>query len=509
MGNWPPLVLSVLKLEKEVENLKGKIFIFLHTKNQYSTQFNEEHMKRFILYGMLVISAASLALMGFQCSSAEMTSAKLYIQRKEFTNAEVQLVKEVSKNPKNEEAWYMLGQIRLELKNYKGMKDAFIKAKEAGSKFKKEIDGLLISVWGIQIFNKGIEALNNAQDSSDYDHAIELFTLANYVMPESTANQQNLGLAYYRKGDFESAIPPLVIAIEKSKSLLAIRLLSGIYLLRATELKTKFTEQNRAAIDEMKNLGMIKEKMKALDVKYFIGEPNSVDKETKGKGKKAVVVKETWKYTKFNLTVVIEDELVTAVKYSPPYTAPIDSLNHTLSLVEYGKAIEVLKKGNVSFPEDAEISENLMNAYIGAERNTEARVLLDDRVKKYPDSKYDHYNLGVFLLKDNKYEESVNQFKTVLAIDPEFSSATYNLAATYVNWGVSEQERLKKEKKEDDKSYQEKFKLAAPFLEKVIEDKPNDVQIWELLGQVYANLGNAEKANAAYKKADDIRMGKK
>ena len=149
-----------------------------------------------------------------------------------------------------------------------------------------------------------------------------------------------------------------------------------------------------------------------------------------------------------------------------------------------------------------------MNAYIGAERNVEARVLLDDRVKKYPDSKYDHYNLGVFLLKDNKYEESVNEFKAVLTIDPEFSSATYNLAATYVNWGVAEQERLKKEKKEDDKSYQEKFKLAIPFLEKVIEAKPNDVQILELLGQVYANLGNVEKANAAYKKADDIRQGK-
>jgi len=464
-------------------------------------------MKKFIVYGMLIISAVSLALMGFQCSSAEMTSAKLYLNRKEYDNAEAQLLKEVSKNPKNEEAWYLLGQIRFELKNYSGMKDAFVKAKEVGVKFKKEIDIQTVATWG-RLFNQGVEELNKAEDSTGFNAAIETYKLAMYVMPESTINHQNLGLAYYRKGDFDNAIPSLTIALDNANSLFSIKILSGIYLMRAGELKTKFTEQNRTAIDEMRNLGQVREKIKAVDVKYFIGEPNSIDKETKGKGKQAVVIKETWKYTKFNLSVVIEEDVVTSVKYATPYSAPIDSSSHKLSLKEYDKAIDVLVKGSASYPEDAEISESLMNSYIGAERNAEARVLLNDRVKKYPDSKYDHYNLGVFLLKDNKYEESVNEFKTVLAIDPEFSSATYNLAATYVNWGVSEQERLKAAKKEDDKTYQEKFKLAIPFLEKVIEGKPNDVQIWELLGQVYANLGNVEKANSAYKKADDIRQGK-
>jgi predicted Zn-dependent protease len=148
-----------------------------------------------------------------------------------------------------------------------------------------------------------------------------------------------------------------------------------------------------------------------------------------------------------------------------------------------------------------------MNAYIGADLNDEARVLLNDRVKKYPDSKFDRYNLGVFLLKDNKYEESINEFKAVLQIDPAFSSAIYNLAATYVNWGVAIQDRLKNEGKEGDKSYQEKFRLAIPYLEKVVEEKPNDIQIWELLGQVYANLGQADKAKTAYDKADAIRQG--
>jgi Flp pilus assembly protein TadD len=160
------------------------------------------------------------------------------------------------------------------------------------------------------------------------------------------------------------------------------------------------------------------------------------------------------------------------------------------------------------FPDDQELSESLMNAYIGAERNIEARALLDERVRKYPDSKYDHYNLGVFLLKEDKFEGAVHSFREVLRIDSTFSAAIYNLAAAYVNWGVAEQARLKKEGKDDDKSYQEKFKLAIPYLNKVTEEKPNDVQIWELLGQVYANLGDAAKAKDAYDKADAIRQGK-
>lgn len=463
-------------------------------------------MKKHIIYGMLIISALSLALMGFQCSSAEITSAKLYIQRKDFSNAEAQLMKETAKNPKNEEAWFLLGQVRFEMKDYKGMKDAFVKASEAGIKFKKEISQQTVAVWA-RLFNDGVEKINKAEDPAGFDAAIESFNQAIYVMPDSVVNYQNLGLAIYRKGDLDGAIAPLTLAFEKANSIYAIRILTSIYMTRATDYKYKFVEQNRDAIEEGKNIGQIRDRMKAADVKYFIGKPTSVKEEKKGRGRNAVVVKEEWTYEKFNMVVTVEGDVVTKVNFSVPFAPKIDSTNYFLSKKEFEKAIAILKRGSAAFPEDPEISESLMNAYIGADLNDEARVLLNDRVKKYPDSKFDRYNLGVFLLKDNKYEESINEFKAVLQIDPAFSSAIYNLAATYVNWGVAIQDRLKNEGKEGDKSYQEKFRLAIPYLEKVVEEKPNDIQIWELLGQVYANLGQADKAKTAYDKADAIRQG--
>ncbi|NUN70058.1 MAG: tetratricopeptide repeat protein [Bacteroidetes bacterium] len=178
------------------------------------------------------------------------------------------------------------------------------------------------------------------------------------------------------------------------------------------------------------------------------------------------------------------------------------------NLFRYQEALECYDQAIALNPNDSDLFINRGITLDNANRNDEARALLDERVRRYPDNKYDRYNLGVFLLKDNKFEGAVNEFKAVLAIDPAFSSAVYNLAATYVNWGVAEQEELKKAGKEDDKSYQAKYKEAIPFLEKVIEEKPNDVQILELLGQVYANLGMADKAKAAYDKADAVRQGK-
>ncbi len=477
-------------------------------------------IKSLLIWGIVGITLSSMVITGFQCSSAEVTSAKLYITRKEFQSAEAALMKETQKNAKNEEAWLLLGKVRLELKNYKGMKDAFVEVLKIAPTHKKEIDAITISIWG-GLFNKGVDYINKAVDTLEYyDNAIDAFTMAMYVIPDSLINQRNLGLAYYRKSDalrakmrpqeaeeaLQMSVEPLTISFEKAKDVMACRLVSEIYSVKASDLKSKFMEVNHDAFAAVKNIESIHEKMKAIDVKLYLGQPTTVNKPEPPKGKKKSD-KEEWIYSQYNLTVSVENDLVVSVTSN--YKANIDSTLFHEAVAQYNKAIEILKKGQAAFPEDPLISENLMNSYIGAERNAEAHTLLEERVKKYPESKFDHYNLGVFQLKDLKYENAVEQFHAALKIDSAFSAARYNLAATYVNWGVAEQERIKKSGKEDDVSYKEKYKSAVPYLEQVIASKPDDIQMLELLGQVYANLGQADKATEMYKKADDIRSGKK
>src|SRR3989338_5821409 len=122
-------------------------------------------MKIILRWSIIAVVVAAIVTTGFQCSSAELTSAKLYIQRKDYQNAIKQLEKEVEKNPKSEEGYYLLGQVRHELREYAGMKEAFDKALSIGTLHQKEIQATRLSVWG-RLFNEGVEAINKASDSS-------------------------------------------------------------------------------------------------------------------------------------------------------------------------------------------------------------------------------------------------------------------------------------------------------------------------------------------------------
>ncbi len=466
-------------------------------------------MKLLLQLGIVAVVLATIVTTGFECASSEMTSAKLYIQRKEYDNAKTQLLKEVAKNPKNEEAYYLLGkEIQYLQGDYRGMKASFDSALAIAPTHKKEIQLLTLSAWG-KLYNQGVDEINRAIDTSAYlEKAIATFSTAVAVLPESLLTRRTLGLAYLRNDDMPNATAQFTIAFEQGKDTLSAKLLGRIYLDSGNVLKAKFLSAHREEYESVKNLASIHERIKTADVSYLLGD--SLIKISKPQKPKRGDTKETWRIEKYHLTLSVEDDLVTKLKYDgdKPYAPQIDSTEFKAAIEQFNKAVAVMKKAQAMFPEDADISESLMKAYIGAEREEEARILLMERVKKYPDSKIDHYNLGVFLLKDSSFSDAITEFKTALRLDSTFSDALYNIAATYVNWGVVEQAKLKAAGKDDDVSYKERFRMALPYLENVVILKKNDVLMWELLGQVYANLNMKEKALQAYDKADAIRQGK-
>jgi tetratricopeptide (TPR) repeat protein len=140
-------------------------------------------------------------------------------------------------------------------------------------------------------------------------------------------------------------------------------------------------------------------------------------------------------------------------------------------------------------------------------------------VEKDPANKVFRYAYGVFLLKQDKFVESIEQFKKAVEIDPAYGDAVYNLGVSYLNWGVSlklesdkkaEAERLKNKGKDvkEDFTYKDKFKEALPFLEKAQEMRPDDIGLLQQLGKVYANLNMVEKSKAAFEKYDRLTKGK-
>jgi tetratricopeptide (TPR) repeat protein len=185
---------------------------------------------------VLLLAAVFLASTGFQCGSAETTSAKLYMQQKQWDKAEQSLLKEVQKNDKNEEAWFLLGQVRMEVKKYNEMNEAYGRALQVSDVHKTEISRNRLAVWAL-LYNDGVKNFNAGRDSAAaYDSAIEDFKTAIALQPDSAGTYYVVALAYYAKKDYPSTIGSLETALQKKPDLPeASRFLGQVHYQMATD----------------------------------------------------------------------------------------------------------------------------------------------------------------------------------------------------------------------------------------------------------------------------------
>ncbi|MCX7875991.1 MAG: tetratricopeptide repeat protein [Melioribacteraceae bacterium] len=216
-------------------------------------------MKRSII--TLSIIGIALAFMAFECSSAELTGAKLYINQKQFAKAKEALEKEVSKNPMSDEGWYLLGYLNGEEGNYEKMLEAFDKSLKASKKFEKQIVESKKYYWAAT-FNKGVSYFNSAAKTTSQDSmkmffykAADMFRVSTLCEPDSVAGYSNMAMVYINLQEYDKAIEPLQKAADKGKSPDAVAMLGQLYL-----------EQYQKAKDE-KNDVVANEKLdKALKV---------------------------------------------------------------------------------------------------------------------------------------------------------------------------------------------------------------------------------------------------
>lgn len=183
---------------------------------------------------ILGIIASGLAISGFQCSSTEITSAKLYIQQKNYDKALDVLQKEVQKNPQSDEGFYLLGVVNAEKEQYGNMIDAWGKSLAVSDKFKKDIDNQK-KYWWVQLFNGGVNlyqrGIKAPEDSNKilYDQSIESFNYAVQLQPDSADTYKNLAFVYLSAQRLDEAIEPLQKIIALDKEMDGYRFLGEIY----------------------------------------------------------------------------------------------------------------------------------------------------------------------------------------------------------------------------------------------------------------------------------------
>lgn len=215
-------------------------------------------MKRFLSYTILL--GMFLGFAAFQCSSTEITSAKLYIQQKNLPKAKESLEKEVAKNPKSDEGYYLLGYVLGEQGDISGMINAFDKSLAISNKFAKDIDNSRKYYWqesfnkGVGMFNRGAKATNADTSKIFFDKAINSFKNAILCEPDSAGTYKNLAFAYLNAGQKDNAVDALKKIISLDKSVDAYVMLGEIYFERGNSLLDKYNSTKVAAdsIEAMK-----------------------------------------------------------------------------------------------------------------------------------------------------------------------------------------------------------------------------------------------------------------
>lgn len=222
---------------------------------------------------------AFIALTGFDCASTEMTSAKLYLQQKNFDKAIDALNKEVAKNPKSDEGYYLLGYLYSERDEYDKMLDVFTKSLEVSKKYEKDISSIKKSAWA-KSFNKGVnlfgKATSTTKDSAQsyFKKSADAFLVAQKVEPDSILTYKNLAFVYFNLGREEDAVEPLKKLATKGKDPEGYRYLGEIYSNRGSNRMLAYAK-SKAKDDSVQAMQDYDEAIKWLEDGRKIAPQNS------------------------------------------------------------------------------------------------------------------------------------------------------------------------------------------------------------------------------------------
>jgi tetratricopeptide (TPR) repeat protein len=401
-------------------------------------------MKTSSLVTLIALAVVYLMVTGFQCGSAESTSAKLYMQRKEWDAAEQALVKEVENNPANAEAWYYLGQVRLRKaeqsldakdyakvkKDYENMVYAYGKSMEAGTDWQAQITTERLYAWqkalnsGVELFNKSLKA-TGAEATSIRGQAVGMYDAAILVHPDSLLPYKNAAIALAADGQTDRQLTYL----KEAKKISADPEVMG-------QLVTVYIERGDAA---------------------------------KAKGDNAGATEN------YNLALA---ELTEARKLAP---GNADLLNASIDLyIKTGRAeeaIPLMEEGLKTDPNNKDYHYNLGVLLMQSGRVDDALTHFDAALVIDPGYAFALQNAGSACLKtadEMKRKAQANDSK-----DAKVQTG-----------------------------YVEYFKKAASYFERLTKVKPDDPNAWDFYASAAANAGMLKEAEAAIKQADKLRNPK-
>lgn len=450
--------------------------------------------KVFILFTLTFVIA--LLTQSFQCSSPEMTTAKIAINNKDWEKAQTYLDKEIAKNPSNGEAWFYLAQVKQANNNVKGAADALLEADKyvVDPKLKDQIVNFKSVLW-VQCYNNGIEALNQgigANNKKLYETAALLFKTGSTLKPEMSDFYQLLGTTYDAAGDTANTIqyytkytealaPELNLAKEK-KVYLAMERKDALNILGspATSKGHRFNPKSDSLI-----IDFVKSGDKEI---YLYSSDKQRDLNFKLTGWRVNPPK-SW----------MQSEKEQPQQFSVSAFSTMAQIYY--SKKQYDKAVNSVMNILAFEPTNSDANNFIVSVYEEQGKKDEAYSYISNLVKADPKNKFYRTSYADILLKNNKYDEAIQQYEEVLKLDPKFEDVFVNLAIAYKNKVYTIQKRQQDEMDKDPKKtanpdeYIPLLKTASEYFEKArkLPRFSRSTQILAELSEVYYVTNEMDK----------------
>ncbi len=179
-----------------------------------------------ILVTLVSIFIAGLIFTG--CASEELTSARLYIQQKNWEKAEEFLIKAMAAEPENPEIPYLLGNlIYAKKENWDKMNEMFDRALLIdpdkvilqGATVQTYVEQSMEKNWTV-VYNKAISDFNSyrklgkADGQDALNNAIAQLEIAIQINPKDSRSFTILSTCYFEKGDKDVTISMIKKAVE-------------------------------------------------------------------------------------------------------------------------------------------------------------------------------------------------------------------------------------------------------------------------------------------------------
>lgn len=447
------------------------------------------------VYYLVLIAFVALMTQGFQCASSEMSTARKAYQAKNYDKAKESLLKELELHPENCEALIMLGKTSMRMNDFKGMADAYAKARACPGVKPSDVTEMSIDAFNawVGFFNEGISKYNdfvtNKQDI-DLRAAVVALQGAMTVKPEYSEPLNLMGQLHELTGDTNTAMTTYLAWWKLEEAGFNIMKTKQLSLGSARQevLKTLGTPVQQK-LDTATNELVYKDKFDVggRDLYIFSTQTGSTDAVVTG-----------WTY---NLpSSIAEAEKWRARNVS---LAPVKAMAFTY--YARGRNEDALGLCNVvqaAKPSDVELipmrTQLLQQLGKSDEALMEIKRLVDADAKNVTT----RLQYAALLMQLERTDEAMVQYTIILENDASNTTALFNLAAAFKN-KASLLQRAEQEKKDKDKNYKinesylDDLKTSADYFEH-LRKSPQYADNLTVLDQL-ANIYEVRKERAKVK----------